>query len=237
MGLNERHQGLTLVHVHVCTCIYSIHVYMYIAYEANIRVHVHVCTLYSILYSIYTLGMDSWKSIFGRPLFVLSYIHVGDWSVLAYTLLRAHCTVCIDLCNCIPQCIFLEGHQWPKYLTLGAHAQWGLLQLGCLCLHVCLSLCVCLLVNISRLEHLFVFENAVTYSTGNKGQKICGDFSETPLLQRSNTSRIVRLSIFCNAEKRACACHAFLWEALPHEAIYAVGAKGLHLVLKIESYL
>ena len=36
-------------------------------------------------------------------------------------------------------------------------------------------------------------ENAVTYSTGNEGQKICGVFSETALLQRSSTPSVVRL--------------------------------------------
>ena len=31
-------------------------------------------------------------------------------------------------------------------------------------------------------------ENTVTYSAGNGGQKICGVFSETTLLQRSSTA-------------------------------------------------
>ena len=35
-------------------------------------------------------------------------------------------------------------------------------------------------------------ENAVTYSTGNEGQKICGVFSETAPLQRSSTPSVVR---------------------------------------------
>ena len=35
-------------------------------------------------------------------------------------------------------------------------------------------------------------ENAVTYSAGNEGQKICGVFSETAPLQRSSTPSIVR---------------------------------------------
>ena len=35
-------------------------------------------------------------------------------------------------------------------------------------------------------------ENAVTYSAGNKGQNICGIFSETAPLQRSSTPSIVR---------------------------------------------
>ena len=36
-------------------------------------------------------------------------------------------------------------------------------------------------------------ENAVTYSTGDEGQKICGVFSETAPLQRSSTPSVVRL--------------------------------------------
>ena len=48
---------------------------------------------------------------------------------------------------------------------------WGLLQLGCL------SVCVCVSVS----QHLpsgasVRLENAVTYSTCNEGQDICGDF-------------------------------------------------------------
>ena len=35
-------------------------------------------------------------------------------------------------------------------------------------------------------------ENAVTYSAGNEGQKICGVFSETASLQRSSTPSVVR---------------------------------------------
>ena len=35
-------------------------------------------------------------------------------------------------------------------------------------------------------------ENAVTYSAGNEGQKICGVFSETAPLQRSSTPAVVR---------------------------------------------
>ena len=34
-------------------------------------------------------------------------------------------------------------------------------------------------------------ENAVTYSAGNEGQKICGVFSETAPLQRSSTPSVV----------------------------------------------
>ena len=44
-----------------------------------------------------------------------------------------------------------------------------------LCVYVCLS--VCLLVDISLLEHLFVLKTmSCIYSTGKEGQKICGDF-------------------------------------------------------------
>ena len=35
-------------------------------------------------------------------------------------------------------------------------------------------------------------ENAVTYSAGNEGQKVCGVFSETDALQRSSTPSVVR---------------------------------------------
>ena len=35
-------------------------------------------------------------------------------------------------------------------------------------------------------------ENAVTYSAGNEGPKICGVFSETAPLQRSSTPSVVR---------------------------------------------
>ena len=60
-------------------------------------------------------------------------------------------------------------------LTLGAHAQRGLQYLG---LSVCL--CVCLSVKSHLTYGASVRpENAVTYSAGNKGQKICGDLPET----------------------------------------------------------
>ena len=54
-----------------------------------------------------------------------------------------------------------------QLLTLGAHAQRGLQYLG---------LCVCVSVK----SHLSCgasvrAENAVTYSAGNEGEKICGD--------------------------------------------------------------
>ena len=51
---------------------------------------------------------------------------------------------------------------------------------------LCVCLCVCLLSHIS-VSHMSVRpENAVTYSAGNEGQKICGVFSEdVPLLRSS----------------------------------------------------
>ena len=52
----------------------------------------------------------------------------------------------------------------------------------CSC-HVCLS--VCLSVRYTS-GASFRPENAVTYSAGNEGQKICGVFSETAPLQRSS---------------------------------------------------
>ena len=51
-------------------------------------------------------------------------------------------------------------------------------------------------------------ENAVTYSAGNEGQKICGVFSETAPLQRYGTCCAVRYPCsrpFLLRGKRACA--------------------------------
>ena len=57
------------------------------------------------------------------------------------------------------------------------HAQRGLQYLGlCVCVSVCPS------VKKSHLTYGAVSvrpENAVTYSAGNEGQKICGDLPET----------------------------------------------------------
>ena len=57
------------------------------------------------------------------------------------------------------------------------------------------SVCVCVCVSVK--SHLTYGasvrpENAVTYSAGNEGQKICGVFSETAPLQRSSTPSVVR---------------------------------------------
>ena len=62
-------------------------------------------------------------------------------------------------------------------------------------LSVCLS--VCLSVRLSVSQHLTSgasvrLENAVTYSTGDEGQKICGVFPETAPLPRSSTPSVVR---------------------------------------------
>ena len=59
---------------------------------------------------------------------------------------------------------------------------------------------VCLCVCVSVKPHLTSRASVrpeinVTYSTGNEGQKICGDFSETAPLRRSSTYPIVQLSL------------------------------------------
>ena len=66
---------------------------------------------------------------------------------------------------------------------------------------VAVSVSVCLSVKSHLiLEASLLPENAVTYSTGDEGQKICGVFSETFPLQRSNTLSLgwpcIRLAIF-----------------------------------------
>ena len=68
-------------------------------------------------------------------------------------------------------------------LTLGAHAQLGLRQLG-------LSVCLQHLTSRASVRP----EIDVMYST-KKGQNNCGFFSKTAPLQRSTTSCIVRLSV------------------------------------------
>ena len=56
---------------------------------------------------------------------------------------------------------------------------------GSVCLSVCLSVKSHLTSGASVRP-----ENAVTYSAGNEGQKICGVFSETAPLQRSSTPSV-----------------------------------------------
>ena len=60
------------------------------------------------------------------------------------------------------------------------------------------GLSVCLSVCLSVSQHLTSgasvrLENAVTYSTGDEGKKICGVFPETAPLQRSSTPSVVRI--------------------------------------------
>ena len=56
---------------------------------------------------------------------------------------------------------------------------------------VCLSVCVSVKSHLTYGASVRP-ENAVTYSAGNEGQKICGVFSETAPLQRSSTPSVVR---------------------------------------------
>ena len=66
---------------------------------------------------------------------------------------------------------YIPLHFREMILTLGAHAQRGLQYLG---------LSVCLSVKSYLTYGAFVHpENAVTYSAGKEGQKICGDLPET----------------------------------------------------------
>ena len=57
------------------------------------------------------------------------------------------------------------------------------------CSWVCLSVCVSVKSHLTSGASVRP-ENAVTYSTGNEGQKICGIFSETAPLQRSSTPSV-----------------------------------------------
>ena len=56
-------------------------------------------------------------------------------------------------------------------------------------------------------------ENAVTYSAGNEGKKICGVFSETAPLQRSSTPSVVRPCVQSAIFPAACVSvpHAYLY--------------------------
>ena len=59
------------------------------------------------------------------------------------------------------------------------------------CSWVCQSVCVSVKSHLTNGASVRP-ENAVTYSAGNEGQKICGVFSETAPLQRSSTPSVVR---------------------------------------------
>ena len=62
-------------------------------------------------------------------------------------------------------------------------------------------MCVC--VSVGLLSHHLTYgasvrpENAVTYSAGNEGQKICGDFPETTAF-KSNAAKHERKSQYAN---------------------------------------
>ena len=59
------------------------------------------------------------------------------------------------------------------------------------CSWVCQSVCVSVKSHLTYGASVRP-ENAVTYSAGKEGQKICGVFSETAPLQRSSTPSVVR---------------------------------------------
>ena len=58
-------------------------------------------------------------------------------------------------------------------------------------------------------------ENAVTYSAGDEGQKICGVFSETAPLQRSSTPSVVRPCVQ-SAIFPCVYAHAYLYTRMIH---------------------
>ena len=73
------------------------------------------------------------------------------------------------------------------------HAQRGLLYLGlCVCLSVCLSVKSHLTYGVSVHP-----ENAVIYSAGKEGQKICGDLPETTVF-KSYSAKHERKSQYAN---------------------------------------
>ena len=59
------------------------------------------------------------------------------------------------------------------------------------CSWVSVCLCVCVSVRSHLTYGASVSENAVTYSAGNEGQKICGVFSENAPLLRSSGVAVV----------------------------------------------
>ena len=71
------------------------------------------------------------------------------------------------------------------------HAQGGLLYLV-----VCVCLSVCVLIKSHLTSGASVRpENTVTYSAGNRGQNICGVFTEAASLQGYTAACIVSLSV------------------------------------------
>ena len=91
---------------------------------------------------------------------------------------------------------------------------------------VCLCVCVCLSVKSHLTSGASVHhENAATYSVGNKGQKVCGVFSETAPLPRSSTPSLewpyIRSAIFpANNMHAHCAYerHSVMQHSL-HDAV------------------
>ena len=97
-------------------------------------------------------------------------------------------------------------------LTLGAHAQRGLLYLG---------LCICVSVKSHFTYGASVRpENAVTYSAGNKGQKIFGDLLETTAL-KSYAAKHERKSQYANCSDLPAvgfsACHTAKRQKVPND--------------------
>ena len=87
---------------------------------------------------------------------------------------------------------------------ISAHAHWPSRQDNAVCMHACFSLglSVCVSVCLSVKSHLTYgasvrFENAVTYSAGKEGQKICGDLPETTAL-KSYDAKHERKSQYAN---------------------------------------
>ena len=64
------------------------------------------------------------------------------------------------------------SHLLKFLLTLGTHVQLGLRYLVCVCVFVCVKSHLSSGVSLCT-------TNAATYSVGNRGQNICGVFSET----------------------------------------------------------
>ena len=104
----------------------------------------------------------------------------------------------------------------PMYITVINPQRACTARVTVVVVSVCVCVCVCLLIK----SHLILEvslrpENAVMYSVGNEGQKICGVFSDTVSFQRYCTCCIVRpqcsrpLSLW---EIRACASKMLRWQ-------------------------
>ena len=103
------------------------------------------------------------------------------------------------------------------------------------CSWVCLSVCLCICVSVK--SHLTYGasvrpENAVTYSAGNEGQKICGVFSETAPLQRSSTPSVVRPCVQ-SAIFPCVSCTRMRTSRVYTRMIHRVPPRVQHLVLFI----